>query len=70
MTMELWAQVKKEDWALVAESGIMSDWTVAAVELARSTTSRLAAPAARASATARPRRLVPRSRTRSAAGCQ
>jgi thiamine pyrophosphate-dependent acetolactate synthase large subunit-like protein len=27
LTMELWAQVKKEDWALVAESGIMSDWT-------------------------------------------
>jgi thiamine pyrophosphate-dependent acetolactate synthase large subunit-like protein len=27
MTMELWAQIKKEDWALVAESGIMSDWT-------------------------------------------
>jgi thiamine pyrophosphate-dependent acetolactate synthase large subunit-like protein len=26
MTMELWAQIKKEDWALVAESGIMSDW--------------------------------------------
>jgi thiamine pyrophosphate-dependent acetolactate synthase large subunit-like protein len=27
MTMELWAQIKNEDWALVAESGIMSDWT-------------------------------------------
>src|SRR5687768_1760413 len=27
MTMELWAQIKSEDWALVAESGIMSDWT-------------------------------------------
>jgi acetolactate synthase I/II/III large subunit len=27
MTMELWAQIRKEDWALVAESGIMSDWT-------------------------------------------
>jgi len=27
LTMELWAQVKSEDWALVAESGIMSDWT-------------------------------------------
>jgi thiamine pyrophosphate-dependent acetolactate synthase large subunit-like protein len=27
MTMELWAQIKKEDWSLVAESGIMSDWT-------------------------------------------
>jgi len=27
LTMELWAQIKKEDWALVAESGIMSDWT-------------------------------------------
>ena len=27
MTMELWAAVKNEDWALVAESGIMSDWT-------------------------------------------
>jgi len=27
MTSELWAQVKNEDWALVAESGIMSDWT-------------------------------------------
>ena len=27
LTMELWAQVKKEDWSLVAESGIMSDWT-------------------------------------------
>jgi acetolactate synthase I/II/III large subunit len=27
LTMELWAQVKNEDWALVAESGIMSDWT-------------------------------------------
>ena len=22
LTMELWAQIKKEDWALVAESGI------------------------------------------------
>ncbi|HKE83594.1 MAG TPA: thiamine pyrophosphate-dependent enzyme [Vicinamibacterales bacterium] len=27
LTMELWAQIKNEDWALVAESGIMSDWT-------------------------------------------
>jgi acetolactate synthase-1/2/3 large subunit len=27
LTMELWGQIKKEDWALVAESGIMSDWT-------------------------------------------
>jgi thiamine pyrophosphate-dependent acetolactate synthase large subunit-like protein len=27
MTMELWAAIKSEDWALVAESGIMSDWT-------------------------------------------
>jgi thiamine pyrophosphate-dependent acetolactate synthase large subunit-like protein len=27
LTMELWAQIKSEDWALVAESGIMSDWT-------------------------------------------
>ncbi len=27
MTAELWAQIKNEDWALVAESGIMSDWT-------------------------------------------
>jgi thiamine pyrophosphate-dependent acetolactate synthase large subunit-like protein len=27
LTMELWAQVKSEDWSLVAESGIMSDWT-------------------------------------------
>ena len=27
MTTELWAQIKNEDWALVAESGIMSDWT-------------------------------------------
>jgi acetolactate synthase I/II/III large subunit len=27
LTLELWAQVKNEDWALVAESGIMSDWT-------------------------------------------
>jgi acetolactate synthase I/II/III large subunit len=27
MTMELWAAIKNEDWALVAESGIMSDWT-------------------------------------------
>ena len=27
MTMELWAQIKNEDWSLVAESGIMSDWT-------------------------------------------
>jgi thiamine pyrophosphate-dependent acetolactate synthase large subunit-like protein len=27
MTMELWAQIKDADWALVAESGIMSDWT-------------------------------------------
>ena len=27
LTMELWSQIKKEDWALVAESGIMSDWT-------------------------------------------
>jgi thiamine pyrophosphate-dependent acetolactate synthase large subunit-like protein len=27
MTMELWGQIKNEDWALVAESGIMSDWT-------------------------------------------
>jgi thiamine pyrophosphate-dependent acetolactate synthase large subunit-like protein len=27
MTMELWAQIKTQDWALVAESGIMSDWT-------------------------------------------
>ena len=27
MTMELWAQIKNLDWALVAESGIMSDWT-------------------------------------------
>src|SRR5262249_16581806 len=27
LTMELWAQVKNEDWSLVAESGIMSDWT-------------------------------------------
>ncbi len=27
MTMELWAQIKNEDWALVAESGIMSAWT-------------------------------------------
>src|SRR5215211_2643861 len=25
--MELWAQIRSEDWALVAESGIMSDWT-------------------------------------------
>ena len=25
--MELWAQIKNEDWALVAESGIMSAWT-------------------------------------------
>ena len=27
LTMELWAAVKDEDWSLVAESGIMSDWT-------------------------------------------
>jgi acetolactate synthase-1/2/3 large subunit len=27
LTMELWAQIKSEDLALVAESGIMSDWT-------------------------------------------
>src|SRR5689334_21438038 len=27
LTMELWAQIKNEDWALVAETGIMSDWT-------------------------------------------
>ena len=27
LTMELWAAIKSEDWALVAESGIMSDWT-------------------------------------------
>ncbi|HEV8394622.1 MAG TPA: thiamine pyrophosphate-dependent enzyme [Vicinamibacterales bacterium] len=27
MTMELWGAIKNEDWALVAESGIMSDWT-------------------------------------------
>ena len=27
LTSELWAQIKNEDWALVAESGIMSDWT-------------------------------------------
>jgi acetolactate synthase-1/2/3 large subunit len=27
MTTELWAQIRNEDWALVAESGIMSDWT-------------------------------------------
>jgi acetolactate synthase I/II/III large subunit len=27
LTMELWAGVKDEDWSLVAESGIMSDWT-------------------------------------------
>ncbi|HLG57765.1 MAG TPA: thiamine pyrophosphate-dependent enzyme [Vicinamibacterales bacterium] len=27
LTSELWAQIKTEDWALVAESGIMSDWT-------------------------------------------
>src|SRR5690349_11253233 len=27
LTMELWAQIRNEDWALVAESGIMSDWT-------------------------------------------
>ena len=27
LTTELWAQIKNEDWALVAESGIMSDWT-------------------------------------------
>jgi len=27
LTMELWAAIKKEDWSLVAESGIMSDWT-------------------------------------------
>jgi acetolactate synthase I/II/III large subunit len=27
LTMELWDQIRNEDWALVAESGIMSDWT-------------------------------------------
>jgi thiamine pyrophosphate-dependent acetolactate synthase large subunit-like protein len=27
MTMELWGAIKDEDWALVAESGILSDWT-------------------------------------------
>ena len=27
MATELWAQIKNEDWSLVAESGIMSDWT-------------------------------------------
>jgi thiamine pyrophosphate-dependent acetolactate synthase large subunit-like protein len=27
LCMELWAQIRNEDWALVAESGIMSDWT-------------------------------------------
>ena len=27
LTAELWAHIKNEDWALVAESGIMSDWT-------------------------------------------
>ena len=27
LTMELWGQIKNEDWSLVAESGIMSDWT-------------------------------------------
>jgi acetolactate synthase I/II/III large subunit len=27
LTMELWTGVKDEDWSLVAESGIMSDWT-------------------------------------------
>jgi len=27
MTMELWGAIRNEDWALVAESGIMSDWT-------------------------------------------
>jgi thiamine pyrophosphate-dependent acetolactate synthase large subunit-like protein len=27
LTTEIWAQIKNEDWALVAESGIMSDWT-------------------------------------------
>ena len=26
LTTEIWAQIKNEDWALVAESGIMSDW--------------------------------------------
>jgi thiamine pyrophosphate-dependent acetolactate synthase large subunit-like protein len=27
LTTEIWAQIRNEDWALVAESGIMSDWT-------------------------------------------
>jgi thiamine pyrophosphate-dependent acetolactate synthase large subunit-like protein len=27
LTMELWGAIRNEDWALVAESGIMSDWT-------------------------------------------
>ena len=27
LMMEVWAQIKSEDWALVAESGIMTDWT-------------------------------------------
>jgi thiamine pyrophosphate-dependent acetolactate synthase large subunit-like protein len=27
LMMELWGQIKSEDWALVAESGIMTDWT-------------------------------------------
>jgi thiamine pyrophosphate-dependent acetolactate synthase large subunit-like protein len=27
LMMEVWAQIKNVDWALVAESGIMTDWT-------------------------------------------
>ena len=69
LTAELWAQIKNEDWSLVAESGIMSDWPRGCGR-STSTISRSAAPAARASATARRRRSAPRSRTRSTAGCR
>ena len=70
LTTELWAQIKNEDWALVAESGIMQRLDARGSGPSTSTISRSAARAAPASATARRRRSARRWRTRSTAGCR
>ena len=70
LTAELWAQIKNEDWALVAESGTEQRLVERGCGRSTSTISSSAAPAARASATARRRRSAPRWRTRSTAACR
>src|SRR6185369_10008103 len=69
MTMELWAQIKDADWALVAESGIMSDWTSRLWSFEKHYQS-LGGSGGAGVGYGAPRRSVRRSPTRSAAGCR